>query len=122
MAALYSLEDNQGWNPDLVQLLRDNAIRVLQESHTAAQFWSYILSYEQQVIIDSGYDPRALPNYSKHVDFLNSVTEAVEGYRDVLDEFSPHKRFFEGSKDSYEDLKKVLIVGFIALVGVQFIK
>ena len=122
MASLYSLEDNQGWNSDLVQLLRQNALNGLKVSHSAAQFWSYILATEQQIIIDAGYNPASIPNYSKHLDFLKAATDAVEGHRDVLDEFSPHKQIFTPGKDSYEDLKKILVLGFGVLVIVSIAK
>jgi len=122
MASLYSLEDNQGWNPELVQLLRQNAIAALQESHTAAQFWAFILATEQQVIIDSGYNPSALPNYAKHVEFMNATSTAVEGYRDILSEYSPHQQIWKGQGESFEDFKKILIVGFAVLIGVQVLK
>ena len=122
MGHLYSMQDNQGWPPQLVQILRNNALAALQEGHNAEQFWAIILSTEQQVITNAGYNPSSLRNYSNHIDFLNAVYYSAEGYRDDLKKYAPHKQILGGENGTVEDLKKLLIAGFAVLIGVQLLK
>ena len=121
MGHLYSMEDNQGWPEGLVQELRTNALAALQEGHNAEQFWAIILSTEQEVIRNAGYNPVNLRNYYKHMDFLDAVYYSAEGYRDVLEEYAPHKQL-GGGGETKDDLKKLLIAGFAVLIGVQLLK
>lgn len=122
MAHLYGMQSNKGWPPQLIQILRENALQALAQSTTAEQFWSIIKNSEMSIIITFGYDPSTLQNWTNHVRFLDSVGDAATGYREVLQEFSPHNMAKKAADDTADDYKKLLLAGFGILIVLQITK